>query len=98
MGSDNLYHKRKAKKAKDLARRKSKRAPYDKVLIVCEGEKTEPNYVIIVKHRNFDALSANILSDLCICEVPVSRVEFLFLPFSTGSSPATGESSRNEFI
>jgi len=44
VGTDNLHHKRKAKKAKDLKRRKSKRAAYDKVLIVCEGEKTEPNY------------------------------------------------------
>nr|VFJ54920.1 MAG: RloB-like protein [Candidatus Kentron sp. DK] len=44
MGSDNLHHQRKAKKARDLARRKARRAPYAKVLIVCEGEKTEPNY------------------------------------------------------
>jgi hypothetical protein len=44
MGSEDLFHKRKAKKAGDLARRKARRAPYDKVLIVCEGEKTEPYY------------------------------------------------------
>ena len=44
MGSDNLFHKRKAKAADRLKRRKAKRSPYDKVLIVCEGEKTEPNY------------------------------------------------------
>ncbi|WP_409439200.1 RloB family protein [Psychromonas sp. GE-S-Ul-11] len=44
MGSDNLHHKRKAKKTKDLQRKKSQRASYDKILIVCEGEKTEPNY------------------------------------------------------
>ncbi len=44
MGSDNLFHKRKAKAANRLERRKAKRSPYDKVLIVCEGEKTEPNY------------------------------------------------------
>ncbi|MBV1929528.1 MAG: RloB family protein [Gammaproteobacteria bacterium] len=44
MGSDNLFHKRKAKAAGSLERRKSKRSSYDKVLIVCEGEKTEPNY------------------------------------------------------
>lgn len=29
---------------KDLRRRGPKREPYDRVLIVCEGEKTEPNY------------------------------------------------------
>lgn len=44
MGSDNLFHKRKAKAANRLERRKAKRSSYDKVLIVCEGEKTEPNY------------------------------------------------------
>lgn len=44
MGSDDLHHKRKAKKAKDLQRKKSRRSSYDKILIVCEGEKTEPNY------------------------------------------------------
>jgi len=44
MGSDNLFHKRKAKSADRLERRKAKRSSYDKVLIVCEGEKTEPHY------------------------------------------------------
>ena len=44
MGSDDLFHKRKAKQTRDLKRKKDKRAPYDKVLIVCEGGKTEPNY------------------------------------------------------
>jgi len=44
MGTDNLFHKRRERRTKDIKRRKSVRAPYDKVLIVCEGEKTEPNY------------------------------------------------------
>lgn len=44
MGTDDLFHKRKARQASDLKRRKEQRAPYDRVLIVCEGEKTEPNY------------------------------------------------------
>lgn len=44
MGSDDLFNKRKAKGAKDLARKKSKREAYEKVLIVCEGSKTEPYY------------------------------------------------------
>lgn len=44
MGSEDLFHKIKAKNVKQLARKKSKRAPYDKVLIVCEGTKTEPYY------------------------------------------------------
>ncbi|VAW46556.1 hypothetical protein MNBD_GAMMA03-583 [hydrothermal vent metagenome] len=44
MGTDNLHHKRKAKSISNLERKKAKRAPYDRVLIVCEGEKTEPYY------------------------------------------------------
>jgi len=44
MGTDNLFHKRKARKAELLHRRRAKKAPYDVVLIVCEGGKTEPNY------------------------------------------------------
>jgi len=44
MGSDNLFHKRRARQAASLKRTKAKRAPYNTVLIVCEGEKTEPHY------------------------------------------------------
>ncbi|MCP5016467.1 MAG: RloB domain-containing protein [Ketobacter sp.] len=44
MGSENLFHKRKAKNAKSLQRKGARRAAYKKILIVCEGEKTEPNY------------------------------------------------------
>lgn len=44
MGTDDLFHKRRARQAKDLARKKARRDPYAKVLIVCEGSKTEPNY------------------------------------------------------
>jgi hypothetical protein len=44
MGSDNFHHKRRARAARSFKRKLAKRAPYDMVLIVCEGEKTEPNY------------------------------------------------------
>lgn len=44
MGSDDLFRKRKTRGSADLKRKKAKRSSYDKVLIVCEGEKTEPNY------------------------------------------------------
>ncbi len=44
MGTDDLFHKCRAKKASELARRKAGRKPYSKMLIVCEGEKTEPHY------------------------------------------------------
>lgn len=59
MGSDDLHRKRKARKANDLRRRAERRAPYDSVLIVCEGEKTEPGY--FEEMRKFLGLSnANI--------------------------------------
>lgn len=44
MGSDNLFHKRRQRKAASLRRARANRDPYDTVLIVCEGEKTEPHY------------------------------------------------------
>jgi len=44
MGTENLFHKRKAKNAAALRRRAVQRDAYAKILIVCEGEKTEPNY------------------------------------------------------
>lgn len=44
MGTDNLHFKRKQQSLKSLARKKARRKPYDVVLIVCEGQKTEPNY------------------------------------------------------
>lgn len=44
MGSDNLFHKRKSRQLKDYRRKKSIREQYARVLIVTEGEKTEPQY------------------------------------------------------
>ncbi len=41
MGSDDLYRK---KKTLDLYKKKKKRTVQNKILIVCEGEKTEPLY------------------------------------------------------
>ena len=32
------------RQAKALARKRGRKPPYDRVLIVCEGKKTEPNY------------------------------------------------------
>jgi hypothetical protein len=62
MGSDDLFHKRKAKTEKDLARKKASRASYDKVLIVCEGEKTEPNYFNELKDH-YQLSTANVVVD-----------------------------------
>jgi hypothetical protein len=43
--ADQLFHRRKAKRADALRREAQKREPYDVVLIVCEGGKTEPKYL-----------------------------------------------------
>ena len=43
----------KPKSANQLRRRGPRREPYDRVLIVCEGSKTEPNYCreMVIQHR-----------------------------------------------
>lgn len=43
MGADNQPKHRQA--ARDLRRRAAVRQPYERLLIVCEGEKTEPQYL-----------------------------------------------------
>ncbi len=42
--SDKLFHQRRAKNIAAHKRKQAKRSPYDRVLIVCEGKKTEPDY------------------------------------------------------
>ncbi len=44
MGSEDLFHKRKARAGADLQRKKRERARNKRYLIVCEGTKTEPHY------------------------------------------------------
>lgn len=51
MGTDNLFHKRKARPADSHRREKAKRAAYERILIVCEGMKTEPNYFKAVRRK-----------------------------------------------
>lgn len=59
MRKDNLFHKRKARKNQ---RRSSFREEYDKVLIVCEGTKTEPHYFNeLINHYKLS--SANVKVD-----------------------------------
>jgi len=59
MGTDNLFHKRKKRKAKSLRRRPPSITPYDVVLIACEGKETEPNYFTELKQA-FRLNNANI--------------------------------------
>lgn len=64
MGTDDLFHKRKAKKTKDLKRRKARREPFAKVLIVCEGEKTEPHYFNGLKdHYRLNSANVEVCAD-----------------------------------
>jgi hypothetical protein len=44
MGSEDLFHKHKARKGASLQREKHERAQNKRYLIVCEGTKTEPHY------------------------------------------------------
>jgi len=75
VGSDNLFHKRKAKQARDLRRKQSSRAPYDKILIVCEGEKTEPNYFKeLTYHYRLNTVNIEVRGD-CGSD-PMSVVDF----------------------
>ena len=45
MGSDDLFHKRKARAGAELQRQRRERTRNKRVLIVCEGTKTEPHYL-----------------------------------------------------
>lgn len=61
MGSDDLFkRKRGPKTAKGLARRNAVKSPLAKILIVCEGKKTEPNYFEdLINH--FELLTASVI-------------------------------------
>lgn len=75
MGTDDLFHKRKARNAKQLSRRKARREPYAKVLIVCEGEKTEPHYFLGLKdYYKLNSANVEICGD-CGSD-PVSIVNY----------------------
>jgi len=75
LGSEDLFHKRKAKTQQDTARRNARRKPYDHVLIVCEGEKTEPLYFDEMRVY-LDLDSANIKIDGSCDSSPKSVVAY----------------------
>lgn len=49
--NDQLFQMRKARAAASYKRKEARKAPYDRVLIVCEGEKTEPVYLAELKEE-----------------------------------------------
>ena len=75
MGTDDLFHKRKATKVTQLQRAKESREPYDKVLIVCEGEKTEPHYLMALRDH-LKLSQANIKIDPNSDSSPTSVVKY----------------------
>lgn len=81
MGSDDLFHKRKERGAASLRRKKARIAPYDRVLIVCEGSKTEPSYLREIRDA-YRISTANI--DICGEECgsdPLSVVKYAIKKF-----------------
>ncbi len=74
MGSDNIFHKRKARSQKENERKAASRKPYDRVLIVCEGEKTEPIYFEEAR-LEWEIDSANIEIDGSCGSSPISVVK-----------------------
>ncbi len=44
MGTDDLFHKKRIRREKELDRKRKFRSSHDLSLIICEGTKTEPNY------------------------------------------------------
>ncbi len=61
MGTDNFFHKRKAKAASELNRKQAAKPAYAKILMVCEGEKTEPHYFKeVVDHYELSTANVSI--------------------------------------
>lgn len=84
MGKDNTPR---VQQAKDLARKNGRRAPYDRILIVCEGSKTEPNYFNEIK-QFYRLHTANVEvqhSSLGTCPLQIVKsAEELFLNGNSG--------------
>lgn len=75
MGTDDLFRKRKARNTSALKRQREMRESYDKVLIVCEGEKTEPHYITALRDH-FSLTQANIEIDPKSDSSPTSVVAY----------------------
>lgn len=81
MGSDDLFHKRKQRLAASLKRKKAKKAPYDRVLIVCEGAKTEPNYFREIRDAyRLNTTNVDICGEECNSD-PLSVVNYAIKKF-----------------
>lgn len=74
MGNDQLFRNRKERKKASLDRRRASRALYDRVLIVCEGSKTEPAYFQDLID-DFRLSTANVVVDKTIGSSPKTVVK-----------------------
>lgn len=68
MGSEDLHHKRKAKRASDLKRKRAKKNLYNRILIVCEGTATEVNYFReLIRHLRLSTVGVEVTSSPATC-------------------------------
>jgi hypothetical protein len=82
MGADNQTKHR--IRARDLKRRAARRAPFERILIVCEGEKTEPHYINEIC-RNYRLSTANVLvRPGALGTEPLKVVEYAQMLFCEG--------------
>jgi hypothetical protein len=64
--SDQLFKKRKAKKEADLKRRKAYIEKYKRILIICEGSKTEPLYLAkLAAYFHINTIDIKIVGEEC---------------------------------
>lgn len=77
MGTDDLFHKRKARKVKESERKTASIQPYDRVLIVCEGQNTEPYYFEEIR-LIYELDSANVEVDGSCGSSPISVVNHAY--------------------
>lgn len=85
MGQDNQPKHR--QKARDLKRRTAQRAPYARLLIVCEGGKTEPHYFKEIRHE-YRLPTANVqVWPGALGTEPIQVVEYAEQLFRKGDSP-----------
>ncbi len=75
MGTDDLFKRKKLAGAKALKRQKQLLESYDNVLIVCEGEKTEPYYLKALR-EHFGLAQANVKIDPRSDSSPTSVVRY----------------------
>ncbi|EEV0091318.1 RloB domain-containing protein [Escherichia coli] len=89
MGSEDLFKKRKARRNNEFKRVSKARAQMKKILIVCEGEKTEPAYFTdFIKHCRISTASIVEISGECGSS-PMNVVSWAKEKYNTEKKGAT---------